>query len=132
MQANGKILSLRTTDAKLPVAAMLQPLDGPLDEGTLVEVIGTVENPTKISCHDLYVFPREMAEGFDADMYDEYLAVKQEFPELSQIDPADHFGVGGIEDPTLYEMEEWMKNMETGDGMSPEEEADQAAFFNQL
>lgn len=137
VQAAGRIISLRTTDGKMPVAQLQTAWNGPLPENTLVEVSGIVDNPTKIQCTDVYVFPPELSAGFDDDLHEQYFRMAQEFPELIECDVLENLGEGGADNPEVYDLEDYLKQDEVpvAGGESNDnarEDMDQSAFFNQL
>lgn len=71
--SNGKSIEVTTTDNTPVNVTLPEPLDGNA-EG-YIEVHGTLQSKSTMSCNFYITFPTSMTEKFDANQYNEMLSV---------------------------------------------------------
>ncbi|KAG7205794.1 hypothetical protein KM043_007739 [Ampulex compressa] len=71
--SNGKNIELKTTDGASVNVTLPEPLDSNV-EGYL-EVHGTLQSKSTMSCSSFVNFPVHMTDGFDVDQYNEMIVV---------------------------------------------------------
>ncbi|XP_050022980.1 replication protein A 14 kDa subunit-like [Dermacentor andersoni] len=74
---NGMSFKMESPDKKVVQINLKEPIQEPL-EG-IIEVIGKVTAKLTIFCESYVVFPPELAENFDMDAYNDFVATLKNF-----------------------------------------------------
>ena len=120
------------SDGEFVMVGFSDPVDGLIEKGTILEVLGTVESKNKITSIQKYLFPQELAKDFDTELYNELLSTLEENPEWSEFNVEENCGSHSpddadlvIEDPAILALQ----------GQSAEQTANEeqnTEFFGQL
>ncbi|CAF0911517.1 unnamed protein product [Rotaria sordida] len=76
---SGNIIDLETSDKQHIVVRLSEQVD--VNAGSIIEVLGNVDNRNQIVCDTIVTFEPEQTANFDMDMYNQAVMLFQHYPQ---------------------------------------------------